>query len=179
MHSLFLKTLPATEAGRVHFFGSVAKRLMQRPVASPIEGSSPFTPVKLVKFLRDSQVARRSTVNRVIVGSNPTPSAFSECSSVCAEHTARDREVAGSNPATLISWRMPMELHFSSEERDVSSRLVAAICERCANGSAPVFQTGFQRVRFPSLTFVTVAQWAEQPSRMRQVMSSNLIGGLF
>lgn len=26
-------------------FGSVAKRLMQRPVASPIEGSSPFTPV--------------------------------------------------------------------------------------------------------------------------------------
>lgn len=27
-------------------YGSVAKWLMQRPVASPIEGSSPFTPVK-------------------------------------------------------------------------------------------------------------------------------------
>ena len=33
--------------GCIVFVGSVAKRLMQRPVASPIEGSSPFTPVSL------------------------------------------------------------------------------------------------------------------------------------
>lgn len=56
---------------------------------------------------------------------------------------------------------------------------VAAICERCANGSAPVYQTGIERVRFPPLTFATVAQLAEQPPRKRQGMSSNLIGGFF
>ena len=75
-------------------------------------GSIPLAATK--KLLRDSQVVRRSTVNRVIVGSIPTLSA---------------NIVANADETTFL-------------KTIVSSFLVAKICLRSATGRAPVFQTG-------------------------------------